>query len=60
MQDILAILIALAAAAFLVRRAWHSVARRRAGACGSCANCPSTSSFKSQPLISIDQVKIRK
>jgi hypothetical protein len=59
MQDLLAILIALAAAAFLARRAWQRLAHRRAGACGSCAGCPSSGSLKSQPLVPIEQVTIR-
>jgi hypothetical protein len=58
MQDLLAILIALAAATFLVRRAWQHITRRSAGACGSCASCPSSTSLRSQPLISIDQLTI--
>ena len=58
MQDLFAILIALAAAVFLGRRAWHSFARRRAGACGGCANCPASDSLTSQPLVTIDQLQI--
>jgi hypothetical protein len=41
MQDFIAILIVIAAAAFLGRRAWLALARRKAGACGSCVSCPS-------------------
>jgi hypothetical protein len=55
MQDILAILIAVVAAAFLLRRAWQRLASRR-GACGSCPNCPSAGSAKSPPLVSISPI----
>jgi hypothetical protein len=41
MQDFIAILIVIAAAAFLGRRAWLALAGRKAGACGSCVKCPS-------------------
>ena len=56
MQDILAILITLAAAAFLARRAWQRLAHRRAGACGSCSTCNSSTSLTSQPLITISPI----
>jgi hypothetical protein len=52
MQDLVAILIALAAAAFLARRAWQRLASRRAGACGACAGCSSRSQSR-YPLVSI-------
>jgi hypothetical protein len=39
MQDVLAILIALAAGAFLAYRGWQHFAKRRSG-CGACSNCP--------------------
>jgi hypothetical protein len=59
MQDLLAILIALVAAAFLARRAWQPLAHRRAGACGGCANCHSADSLKSPPLVPVDQIRIQ-
>jgi hypothetical protein len=52
MQDLLAILIAVAAAAYLARRIWQRLAHRRA-ACDSCSSC---SSLKSQPLVSISPI----
>lgn len=52
MQDLLAISIALAAAAFLARRFWQSVTKRRAG-CGACSNCPSNTSGQPTGLVSI-------
>jgi hypothetical protein len=42
MQDLLAILIACLAAAFLAYRGWIVVMKRKSG-CGACANCPSGS-----------------
>ena len=58
MQDLLAILIVFAAAAYLARRAWQRLAQRRAGACGSCASCPAGDSTKSPPLVTIQQLKV--
>jgi hypothetical protein len=59
MQDLFAILIVLAAAAYLARRAWQRLAQRRAGACGSCPSCPAADSPKSQSLVTIDQLTTR-
>jgi hypothetical protein len=56
MQDLLAILIAAAAAAFLARRAWQRLTHRRAAACGSCSSCNSTNSLNSQPLVTISPI----
>src|SRR3954447_2222591 len=53
MQDILAILIVLAAAAFLSRRMWQALTRRRSGACGACSNCPSNSASKTPSLVTL-------
>src|SRR5262249_12835262 len=55
MQDILAILIAAAAAAFLAYRGWQRLAARRAG-CGACSHCPSNSSLKATPLVTISPI----
>jgi hypothetical protein len=43
MQDILAITIVAAAVATLVRRGWLHFSKQRAGICGACSNCNSTS-----------------
>jgi hypothetical protein len=56
MQDVIAILIAAVASAFLVRRAWHRVVRPSSGACGSCGNCPTSDSMNGQRLVSISPV----
>jgi hypothetical protein len=53
MQDILVILIVLVAAAFLVRRMWQAMTKRRSGACGACSNCPSNSAAKTPALVNI-------
>ncbi|MFO0789544.1 MAG: hypothetical protein U0805_08800 [Pirellulales bacterium] len=52
MQDSIAILIALAALAFLVRRGWQSLTARRAGKCGACTNCPANAATASLVRIS--------
>jgi hypothetical protein len=55
MQDILAIVIVLAAAAFLVLRMWQSVTKRRTG-CGACSNCPSNSTVDTPSLVNIGPI----
>ena len=56
MQDFLVILIVLAAAAFLVRRMWQAMTKRRSGACGACSNCPSNSEAKTPSLVNIGPI----
>ncbi len=56
MQDILAILIVIAAAGFLARRAWQRLIRRRTGACDSCSNCNSSNTLSTQPLVTISEI----
>jgi hypothetical protein len=53
MQDILAILIATLAAAFLAYRTWLKLAHRSGGSCGSCSNCGTNDSIKSRQLVTI-------
>ena len=53
MQDILAILIAVAAAGYLLRKTWLRLTHRSGGACGSCSSCGSGESIKSRPLVTI-------
>ena len=53
MQDIVAILIAVGAGAFLARRGWQRFAQRKAGACGACSNCPSNSTPTPANLVTI-------
>src|SRR5262249_9625703 len=59
MQDTLAIMIVLAAAAFLVWRVWQWSVKRRGGACGACSNCPSNPADKSPTLVSISPIGAR-
>jgi hypothetical protein len=56
MQDFLAILIAAGAGAFLARRGWLHFTRRKAGACGACANCPSSSTPVPANLVTISPI----
>jgi hypothetical protein len=56
MQDYIAIAIVVIAAAFLMRRGWLTLARRRGGGCGSCGNCPSNSAGNSANLVSISPI----
>jgi hypothetical protein len=52
-QDIVAVLIVVAAAMFLVRRGWQALSHRRGMACGSCPDCPSVEK-QSLVMISTD------
>jgi len=56
MQDIVAILVAVGAGAFLARRGWQRFAQRKAGACGACSNCPSNSTATSANLVTISPI----
>jgi hypothetical protein len=56
MQDFFVILIVFAAAAFLVRRMWQAMTKRRSGACGACSNCPSNATSKTPSLVSISPI----
>jgi hypothetical protein len=60
MQDLLAILIVAAAVAFLVRRAWLKITRRRGSACGSCAGCGAADSITSRPLVTLSTESFQK
>ena len=55
MQDFIAIAIVVIAAAFLARRGWQTLAKRRAG-CGSCGNCPSNAAGNTANLVSISPI----
>lgn len=51
-QNVIAIVIACLAAAYLARRAWlHFV--RGEGKCGSCPSCGESDTIKSRPLVNI-------
>ena len=56
MQDALAILIALAAVAFLAWRGWHNIVKRR-GVCGTCSHCPTNTLGTTVPLVNISPNK---
>jgi hypothetical protein len=53
MQDVFAILIVAAAAAFLARKAWLHITRRRGGACGTCGSCGVNDGIKAKPLVTV-------
>jgi hypothetical protein len=42
-QNAAVLLLVAAACAYLARRAWLTMARRKAAACGSCSSCPADS-----------------
>jgi attachment p12 family protein len=45
-QNLIVLAIVLTAGGYLCRLGWQSMARRKSGACGGCANCPSESTGK--------------
>ena len=55
-QAILVTLIVLAAAAYVAREVWRSVATNSGGSCGSCDSCEGTDSpsKKTKELVTLD------
>jgi FeoB-associated Cys-rich membrane protein len=39
-QNAIVLMATAAAAGYLIRAAWQTFARKKAGACGGCAKCP--------------------
>jgi len=53
-QNLAALAIVLSAVAYLVRRTWRTVAKKRAGGCGACGSCPAgTESATAKPLVQL-------
>lgn len=52
MQDLIAILIAITAAAFLIHRGWQRIVHRRS-ACGACSHCPANTQSNVTQLVTI-------
>jgi len=42
-QNIVAWVVVMMAAAYLVRRSWRAVVKKRSGGCGACGSCPAGS-----------------
>jgi hypothetical protein len=53
MQNAIAIMIVLAAAAYLARLAWLKFYSPQGGACGSCPSCSANDTIKQRPLVTI-------
>jgi hypothetical protein len=53
MQNVIAILIVAAAAAYLARMAWLRFYSQKGGSCGSCPSCSANDSIKQRPLVTI-------
>jgi hypothetical protein len=49
-QNLIALAIVAIAGLYLARQAWITFARKKSGACGSCASCPA-SATASEPSI---------
>ena len=52
-QNFTALIAVAAAAAYLTRAAWRTIARRKSGGCGSCGSCPSGGEAKQPELFGI-------
>ena len=61
LQNVAVVALVVAAASYLARVVWQSLAKRTASACGACGNCQTQSERKatatSQPVIEIDQLR---
>jgi hypothetical protein len=56
-QDYIALGIVAVAAAYLARRAWLVVARRKSAGCGGCGTCAAGSTGDAKKLVTIGGVK---
>lgn len=52
-QNWVVLAIVFTAAAYLGRRVWRSIAKKRAGGCGACASCPAESA---KPLVKLEML----
>jgi hypothetical protein len=53
-QNLTALAILLTAATYLVRRAWRTLVKKRAGGCGACGSCPAgTENPAAKPLVQL-------
>lgn len=52
MQDLLAIVIAITAATFLIYRGWQRIVQRRS-ACGACSHCPANTQSTPSQLVTL-------
>jgi hypothetical protein len=50
------LLVIVAALGYLARAAWRAAARRRAGACGGCADCAGESGPSERQIIGVSQL----
>jgi hypothetical protein len=55
-QNFAVLLLVAAAAIYLARLGWQSVARRKATACGGCGSCPVNSGGDGKPMVGLEQL----
>lgn len=58
-QTVIAVGLVVAAAGYLAYSGWKVIARKRAGGCGTCSSCPSSTDGKrddQRPFVSIEQL----
>jgi hypothetical protein len=58
-QSTIALAIVAAATVYLVLRSWRAVARKGAGGCGTCTQCPGdaeSATVKQRQIVSVDDL----
>jgi len=53
LQNLIVLVVVVAAVAYLARVAWQTVARRKGAACGGCGNCPSAGANNAPSVVEI-------
>jgi hypothetical protein len=53
-QNLLAAALVAVSAAYLAGRGWQALTRRKAGGCGSCANCPDQRDSTEPQVVSLE------
>jgi len=60
-QQLLTLIVVIAAAGYLVRRTWLLLSGRRTGSCGSCSGCAAPADgerLSGKPLIPLDTLEL--
>jgi hypothetical protein len=57
-QNLIVLAITFAAGLYLARQIWVTFARKKTGACGSCASCPGSVPTKDQQVIQLTPLEM--
>jgi hypothetical protein len=58
-QNLIALAIVAIAGLCLARQAWITFARKKSGACGSCASCPASAPANDQQVIQLKPLEMK-